>query len=640
MALGPVSFGGLASGLDTKSIIDAILRAERKPVERLQARQSTLDARRTAVQEFNTKLTALRAVLEDLSAAGSLGARTAGSSDASIVTASATAAAEIGSHDVEVRSLARASRVRSVSVSGRSDPAVSDGTITIRSGSRTAVTIDVSSSEGNNSLVAIRDRINAAGAGIAASIVSDGDGDLLVVRSATTGVANALTIEDTTNLGLDDPTGVLDAAADATVVVDGVTIESATNVLTNAIQGVTLNLLGKEPGTTVTVSVAADTAKARDQIKRFVDAYGAVADVFRAQFSANPTTGRAGVLAGDALLRRVQDMLQTAVSGGVAGLPSDGLTTLGALGVAIDGTSGKLKIDEEKLSAALENRFAEIGRLFSASGVATDGAVSFGSVTSATKTGTYAVIVTRAPERAAVVGGAKIRDAGLAQAENLTITAGSVSATIALEQGDTIATVVGKINSALSSAGVSARASNDGGRLALRSSAYGNDATLRVVSDVADPDDGTTTGIGTGEISDSGVDIEGSIGGVEAIGSGSTLTGAGGNGAEGLLISVLTDPATVAARRGDFGSVTVTRGVADSLARDLKSVVDPASGLVASTLTRYDAETRRIRDEIASLEARLDAREVLLVRQFSAAEQAIQTLQRQQSALGKSYSLF
>src|SRR5439155_17043139 len=143
------------------------------------------------------------------------------------------------------------------------------GTITIRSGSRDLITINVSAAAGNNSLVAVRDAINAATAGVSASIVNDGTGDLLVVRASNTGTANALAVTDTTNLHLAAPGNVLDTAANATAIVDGVTVTSATNALTTAIAGVTVNLLSAKPGTKVALDVTADTGKLKSAITSF-----------------------------------------------------------------------------------------------------------------------------------------------------------------------------------------------------------------------------------------------------------------------------------------------------------------------------------------------------------------------------------
>lgn len=639
MALGPVSFSGVASGFDIKGIITAILNAEHLPVDRLQTKQSGLDARKAAYNDLSSKLTALRTALQDLTSQSTVSSRTATSSDTSVFTASAATGADLGAHEIEVQTLARSHKVRSISVANRFDPAVADGTITIQSGSRSPITVNVSAAAGNNSLVGVRDAINSANQGVTASVVNDGSGDLLVVRSTNTGTANALTVTDTTNLDLDTAPHVLETAANATAVVDGVTVSSASNTLTTAIAGVTVTLVSAKIGTKLALTVGADTGKVTNSVKSFVDAYNAVASLLKSQFSADPKTGKAGVLAGDALLRRVQDTLASSVSSGVSGIPSTDLTTLGAIGISIEGSSGQLKIDDAKLSSALSDHFDQVGRLFAAAGRATDTAVGFVGLTSATTPGTYDVGVTTAPERATILGSAAIVPNGISFDETLTITEGSSTANVSLASGDTLDRIVTKLNLGLASAGLGVRASADEGKLRLSSTDYGSAVSFSVVSDVQDEQGGKTTGFGDVTQTDAGVDIAGTLNGVAATGVGTVLTGADGTAVEGLQVSVTTDAATVAAKNGQFGSITVTRGVADLLARSLKTIVDPTGGLISTAVAGFDEERRRIGDEISTLEARLKEREVFLTFQFDAAERAISALQQQQSALGRSFSL-
>ena len=95
---------------------------------------------------------------------------------------------------------------------------------------------------GNTSLEAIRDQINAADAGVAASIINDGSSYRLVVRSEETGTDNALTVTDSTNLNLDVGANEINPAADAQLLIDGIAITSSSNKVTGAIAGVTLDL--------------------------------------------------------------------------------------------------------------------------------------------------------------------------------------------------------------------------------------------------------------------------------------------------------------------------------------------------------------------------------------------------------------
>jgi flagellar hook-associated protein 2 len=633
MALGPVSFQGITTNFDFKTIISAILNADRVPITLLTAKQQLLDAKKSAFTDLSTRLSSLRGILTSLADPAALSGRTATSGDATVFTATAASSADVANHLIQVKTLAKADAVRSDALSDRSDPAVTDGRITIKSGGKALITLDVSASTGNNSLNAVRDQINAANAGVSASIVNDGTGDLLVVRASATGTANALSITDTTNLGLTKPGNVIETAADASLVVDGIPVTSSSNTVSTAISGVTLNLLAGKPGTTLSLSVSPDTAAVKGKISDFVDAYNSVALKINEQFFADKTTGQAGPLAGDSLVRSIQSTLQTTISAGVGGLSSSGITTLGALGLKLNGETGLLDIDDAKLTAALTDHYDEVSRLFSPSGSSSDASVSYGGVSAATKAGTYAIAVTTAAERATLAGSAVVRAGGLAADESLTVKLGSATATVALSAGDTADQAVSKLNTGLASAGVDVRAINDGGRIRLNSIGYGSATKISVVSNVADAGDGSSTGFGTTLANDSGVDIAGKINGVAATGNGTVLTGAAGDASEGLSISIATDAAGIAGKGGSFGTITVSRGVADSLSSALKGIVDPTGGLIQNVVTGYDTQTRGITDQIADINRRLTDREALLVAQFSAAESAINSLAQQQTSL-------
>src|SRR5262245_17901387 len=142
MALGPVSFQGVASGFDFKAIIDAIIAAERRPIDRLNAKQTVINAKKSVFNDLSSKITSLRTLLTSLASPGTLAGRTATSSDASVFTATASSTADITTHQIEVKALAKSSAVRSITLSGKADPDVTDGTITIQSGSRALITVN------------------------------------------------------------------------------------------------------------------------------------------------------------------------------------------------------------------------------------------------------------------------------------------------------------------------------------------------------------------------------------------------------------------------------------------------------------------------------------------------------------------
>ncbi len=182
-------------------------------------------------------------------------------------------------------------------------------------------------------------------------------------------------------------------------------------------------------------------------------------------------------------------------------------------------------------------------------GTASSGNVTYLKGTSDTTSGSYAVVVTTAAERAVATAGAS-QSANLAADENLTINGVVVS----LNSGMSQAAVVNRINEFTSQTGVTADTAS--GALRLYSQNFGLDAEINVISDVAA---GTTSsGIGTTLITDAGVDIAGTIGGDAFTGKGNILT-ANSGAAKGIVIQLATSGANpTQSVTGAQGSLTVS----------------------------------------------------------------------------------
>jgi flagellar hook-associated protein 2 len=199
-----------------------------------------------------------------------------------------------------------------------------------------------------------------------------------VLSSATTGAANVIkvTSEDAALSKLTyDAAGGNTAnftqskeALDATIEIAGFQHKSATNVVSDAIDGVTLTLVkGGEPATTLTV--AYDTNAATSRIKNFVSQYNAMQSQLASLQSYNPSTGQSGQLLGDALARNVTSEVRRGLADPVAGLTGD-YTSLATLGITTN-KDGSLALDETKLAAALAKDFNAVGAVFgSENGVA------------------------------------------------------------------------------------------------------------------------------------------------------------------------------------------------------------------------------------------------------------------------------
>jgi flagellar hook-associated protein 2 len=635
MPLGSISIGsGATTGFDFQAMIDAIMRAERQPIRQLESKINAFQKTKSSFNELRELLNGFTETLQDLDSDDTFAARkTALSQEDAPFSVNANSSAAPGTYDIEVTQLAQAHRVRSETMTDQNSPVVSDGTITVQAGGHEEITVDVSAAAGNNSLRAIADAINEADEGVNASIVNDGTGSILVLRSAESGTAHGMTISDTTNLGLAAAENELQAAQNAAATVDGIAITSQSNQISRAIAGVTLNLTGTTESP-VTLTVEEDTETAKKAIEDFVEAYNKVNTYFDEQFGSAAFRAASSV-AGSSLVRSIQTNLQAMITGTVSGIPEGKLDSLAEIGVVVADGTGRLELDGAYFDKLVESgRFEEIEAVLRSSGSTTDPSIVFDSASTKTQAGDYAVTVTQAAHRADVSGSTVVSDAGIAQDENLTIGINGSNTTVALTTGDTLADIVTKVNTALEAAGMEGRAYDLDGQLHIRASAYGDEYTVTAVSDVAAST--TSSGIGTTQLSDTGVDVQGTIGGVAAGGNGQYLIGADDTDMDGLIVRVYATDDSVTAKGGDFGTVGYSRGLMDRITEQIDRMTDTTDGLIKSALDGYDDSIEAAENRIEAIERRLAQRQELLVRQFSAAERAISTLQAMQAQLNAS----
>ncbi len=184
-----LSVDGVISGLRTGDIVDQLMALERRPLTLLQQRKTRLQQRAAAMADLSSTLEALQTKIANLTLASATNIKTTTSSAGTQVTATATADAVNGNYKVNISQIATATRARSTTALGQAISRVSslstagfattptNGTLSING---VAVTVaDVTSTtldDGTGaSLVSL---INAAGAGVTASVVADSDGRL------------------------------------------------------------------------------------------------------------------------------------------------------------------------------------------------------------------------------------------------------------------------------------------------------------------------------------------------------------------------------------------------------------------------------------------------------------------------------
>ncbi len=195
-----ISFSGLASGIDSSSIISQLTTVAQKPVTLLQSKDDAYNASLSAWQQLNTSLSALQTAAVALTRASTFSAASATSSNAAVATVTTLPGAALGGHSLSVTRLAQAQKVVSASVASGSTALGRAGSFLLN-----GKTISVS---GTDALTDISVKINAAKAGVSATVVNVGPGDFrLTLTSNQTGAANTVAASDTaggilTGLGL------------------------------------------------------------------------------------------------------------------------------------------------------------------------------------------------------------------------------------------------------------------------------------------------------------------------------------------------------------------------------------------------------------------------------------------------------
>ncbi len=356
MATSSVTSSGLGSGLDVDSIVSKLVAADRSATDtRLDATELKTNVQISALGSMKSSMSSLGTVLTSLNVSG-LGKRTATVSDSSLLTATASNTAQPGSTQIEVLSLAKAHKIGSGSFAS-SSAVVGEGSFTIGVGSQ-SFSVNLSST---TTVAGLRDAINNASdnKGVTATLVQEDGGVRLVLTSKNTGTASALSVTSTATSFSD-----LQAASDAQIKVDGYTRTSSYNTIVGVVDGVNIDLLKAQVGTTTTITVAADQKAATDAITSFVDAYNSLLSTYKSLTAYDAATSSGGALMGDASTRAAMQALRSGLSSSVDSGTYQMLSQIG-ISTQLDGT---LKIDSDKLSAALSADSASVQKLFNGTG--------------------------------------------------------------------------------------------------------------------------------------------------------------------------------------------------------------------------------------------------------------------------------
>ncbi|MBT9591256.1 MAG: flagellar filament capping protein FliD [Thiobacillus sp.] len=656
-----ISSPGIGSGLDVNSIVGQLMAAERQPLAALNRKEATYQIKLSAYGNLKGSLASFQSAARNLNDSAKFQRVTATSADTTLFSATAEKTAALGNYTLEVKQLAVSQKLASKGFTNTTDT-VGTGTLQIQFGTydsgantfslnadKPARSIAIDSSK--QSLAGIRDAINEANAGVTASIVNDGSTNKLVVTSSDTGTVNSLRIlvkdddgNNTNDAGLSqlayDPTAAAGsgknlsestAAADAKVVVDGVTLTKASNTIKDAIEGVTLNLT--KVGAATKLTVERDTGIVRNSADAFVKAYNSAVKTLKDLTAYDPKTQQAGPLQGDASARTIASQLRGVLNSAVAAVGGK-FATLSDIGIAFQ-KDGSIAVDAAKLQKAIDTSYNDIADVFAVVGRPSDSAVKYSAATADTKPGKFEVNISQMATQAKYTGGA-IAGTDIvidAASDNLALKIDGVqSATLSLTQGtykvaDLAKEIQTQINgdSALRNAGVTVKVDYDATnkKFLFTSSRYGAASKAEVTS--VDTDTLTKTGIEVKAGTD-GVDVAGSINGVSATGSGQYLAAATGNSSAGLKLQI-TGGGT-----GARGTVNFSRGYANQL-EGLTGTLLSSAGPLSSRTEGINRSIESIGDQRDAFIRRLASTEKRYRAQFTALDSMLSNMNRTSSFL-------
>lgn len=374
MTLGGIQFGGLASGLDTGAIIDAILAAEGRSLRVLENRKKGEQQKLTLLGTFEGLVNKLRDKARDLQVASKFFAHKLSVGEEGIANFTLSGSAEAGAHTLEVISLASADRY---AFAGVADPtaALGAGTVSFTYGT-TPHSVAVAAGSNLNDIAAA---INtAAGADVTATVVNVGTSSTpsyqLVLAGDDSGADFTITGLTSSVAGLSGATQV-SPASNAEIVIDGLTVQRSSNLFADVLPGISFTVSRTTPDATpMSFTVDLDPSGIKANIQEFVDAYNEVVAFTNDQNTFSLEEGTGGELFGDSALDAVRSTLRRAlfnVDLGTVVADNEGYSTLGLIGIELS-SDGKLEIDDEKLEQKLNGNLDLFSDFFRFEGVAVD----------------------------------------------------------------------------------------------------------------------------------------------------------------------------------------------------------------------------------------------------------------------------
>jgi len=578
-----ITTSGIGSNLDIEGLIGQLMSFESRPLTLLAQKQASYETKLSAYSMVQSALSSFQSTMSNLSVVGRYMGVSSSVADSSVASASAQSTAASGKYSLEVLQLASNQRLTSGGVASNKST-IGTGTINIEFGTISGGTLDedtgkydgasftpnsggakqITIDSSNNTLEGIRDAINKAGVGVTASIVNTGEANnpyRLVLASNETGETKSMKITVAGSSALSDlltydPEATQNmeqksAAKNAEFIIDGVKFFKTSNTVSDAIDGLTINLLKTNAGSSTSINVSRDTSGVKSAVDAFVKAFNDLNTQLNNLTAYDADKKQASALTGDSAIRSIQTQIRNMLTKSVAGGLS-GYRTLSDIGVSFQ-KDGSLAVDSAKLDKAIAGNANAVVALLAEGGTSSNSLVTYVSQTSNTLPGTYNVHITQAAKQGSVtldVNDLDLTDTVTVDPDTLEETVTEKNTTmqvnlngknvsITLEKKvyannqELAAELEKKINVAGAASGSSVKVAvdPDDGTLKITSTTYGSVSAV----DLTD-----NAGIFGNKIVENGLDVQGTINGQAAIGSGQFLTGATG-GAQGLKVQITAE---------------------------------------------------------------------------------------------------
>ncbi len=365
-----LNFGSASSGqgFDVATTVTQIQASEQAIETPWNNQLTALKAQDTVFTSLGSDLSSLSTSLQALTAFdGVFSQKQGASSNPNLLNlSSASTTAVAGSHTITINTLAQTSSEVSSAIANPADTLA--GTLTIQ-----GHTFNVDSSHNDTTLNTLSAAINSAGIGVNASVITDSSGSRLSLVSGTSGAAGQLTVTAALSGASSGAIAfqVGQAGQDASLNVDGVSVTTASNTVSNVIPGVTFQLLASS-ATPVQVQITNDTSSIGTAIGSFVSAYNKVITDINTQ-EGHDSSGNAEPLFGSPTLA----LLQSQITGSLfSGSASGAIKNITELGIQVN-TDGTLALNADTLNTALNTNFSDVTGFLQNAG-------SFGQTMSAT----------------------------------------------------------------------------------------------------------------------------------------------------------------------------------------------------------------------------------------------------------------